>query len=226
MKWLWIAVVAALASRGTAIDCSLVSGYDRFGGDIQPLGAGFRNASSPQECCSLCNATVNCQYFSYAPHSSVVGEFPPHNCWLKSSAGVLQPNPRRTSSGHGPNEANPCKGLDVATHKWCDLTLGVPERVQAAIDAMNITEKLQQISTYTPAVQPAIPRLNWPAYSYHSEGLHGLRRTSNINKFSTVFPQTTALASTFNMSVIRSMAQVRVHIKHGCWCTIVDLAHR
>ena len=61
------------------------------GGDLMPLGAGFRNASTPKDCCEQCAAESKCHFFSFSS-SNEVGNHkgPAHNCWLKSTTGRSQ----------------------------------------------------------------------------------------------------------------------------------------
>jgi hypothetical protein len=78
----------------TAVECDRAefdTGVDFMGGDIAPLGSGFRNASSAEHCCQLCLNTSTCAYFSFGGKEELPSflpggpAFPPHNCWLKSS---------------------------------------------------------------------------------------------------------------------------------------------
>ena len=55
----------------------------------------------------------------------------------------------------------------------------------------------------------AIPRLDWPEYGYHSEGLHGLRDSMDAAALpSTIFPQTTGMAATGNLTLVAEMGRV------------------
>ena len=60
-----------------------------------------------------------------------------------------------------------------ATKPWCDVTKTSAERAALLVKAMTLPEKISQISTYTPATVPGVERIGLPAFSYHSEGLHG-----------------------------------------------------
>ena len=81
--------------------------------------------------------------------------------------------------------------------------------MDALIAAMNLQDKIAQISTYTPSTVPGVKRIGLPAYSYHSEGLHGLRDSmSTVSQPCTVFPQTTGMAATGNLSLISTMGEV------------------
>lgn len=74
------------------------------------------------------------------------------------------------------------------------------------VDALTLEEKVSQISTYTPSTVPGVERVGLPAFSYHSEGLHGLRNSFDTVGFNaTLFPQVTAMAATGNMSLIHHM---------------------
>eukprot|EP00750_Incisomonas_marina_P002966 INCI12791.2.p1 GENE.INCI12791.2~~INCI12791.2.p1 ORF type:complete len:714 (-),score=113.51 INCI12791.2:1394-3535(-) len=71
-------------------------------------------------------------------------------------------------------------------------------------------KKVQLIGGIGGGITPATPRLGVPAYQYHSEGLHGLRdsckQQSERPLYSTMFPQVTAMAATFNMTLVAAMA--------------------
>ena len=207
-----------LVAAATTCAGPVESGVDFYGGDIEPLGAGFRNASSVAACCAACSATTGCAYFSFTSESAGVEEKKqPHNCWLKSSFGSRRTDAERTSgavSGNLPPAPTegippPCANKSLATHPWCDVTKTSLQRARAAIALMTTAEKAGQLSTWTPKIVPGIPRLDWPEYSYHSEGLHGLRNSVEAGGVpSTIFPQTTAMAATGNLSMVAEMGRV------------------
>jgi hypothetical protein len=179
-----------------------------MGGDIQPLGVGFRNATTVADCCSQCVATPSCKFFAFAPPTHVdVAVGPKHNCWLKSSYESRKRNTGRTSGGQTlpPTPAPPvpagdaCNGgpdgcpLGAGQCPWCNVTAPVAVRVQALLSALTLAEKIAQISTYTPKTVPGVPRVGLPPFSYHSEGLHGVRcaGAKTLGLVATLFPQTT-----------------------------------
>jgi hypothetical protein len=185
---------ALLATIGLAVGantCWQASG-DLFGGDLEPLGTGFRNASHIGACCEECYASPMCKFFAYAPdhdHGQVGSgvPYPKHNCWLKATAGTPRGDSARQHggvSGTGPPTPGPpmppvpppCTGTGPQP-PWCNLSLSIDARVAAALAEMTVAEKAGQIATETPDVNPGVPRINFPAYSYHSEGLHGLRKS-------------------------------------------------
>ena len=208
--------MAALTSLFTAAVATVCGpsepDTDFYGGDLQPLGAGFRNASSVGACCTACQQTNECNYFSYSPkHGPEKG--PAHNCWLKATLEKRQHNADRQSASRtntpAPPPPSPCFNLSIADHPWCDATLSPSARAAAAVSAMTLDEKCEQLSTFTPKTCPGVKRLDWPEYGYHSEGLHGLRTTMEAAGLpATVFPQTTAMAATGNLSLIREMGRV------------------
>jgi beta-glucosidase-like glycosyl hydrolase len=233
---LLVAVVAA------APECSLEEhGVDFDEGDIQPLGSGFRNATSAGDCCSQCAAVAGCLYYSYSGSNSQEGGvapaqgrrhsprhtapspvFPPHNCWLKSSFGARVKKGGRTSGAVGPLPPTPapappwpdaCNGaagcpLGAGRCAWCDVSAPVAARVAALVAALTLAEKVVQISTFTPGTVPGAPRVGLPPFSYHSEGLHGVRCAGpkTLGLVATLFPQTTAMAAAANVSLVRDMA--------------------
>jgi hypothetical protein len=97
----------------------------------------------------------------------------------------------------------------VPTAPWCNTSLSIDQRVAAVIKALTIEEKIVQVSTFTPHTVPGVDRIGLPAFSYHSEGLHGIRRSRDVEDWNaTIFPQTTALAATGNISMIWAMGGV------------------
>ena len=200
----------SLASDAPAACSSTFGGYDLMGGDLLPLGRGFRNASSPSDCCRMCSETPGCAFFSAtkAGETAQTAGYPPHNCWLKASAGKPRAAHDRVCGAAGALPLPPPPGHDTEpdacfpkpTAPWCDTTKPFATRVSALVSALTLPEKVAQISTYTPSTVPGVPRLGLPPFSYHSEGLHGLRNSFDTLGFNaTLFPQVTAMAATGNM---------------------------
>ena len=200
----------SLASDAPAACSSTFGGYDLMGGDLLPLGRGFRNASSPSDCCRMCSETPGCAFFSAtkAGETAQAAGYPPHNCWLKASAGKPRATHDRVCGAAGALPLPPPPGHDTEpdacfpkpTAPWCDTTKPFATRVSALVSALTLPEKVAQISTYTPSTVPGVPRLGLPPFSYHSEGLHGLRNSFDTLGFNaTLFPQVTAMAATGNM---------------------------
>ena len=220
------------ATAASTCGTTFETNTDYFGGDIVPLGAGFRNATSVGDCCRQCDALSSCRYYSYAPKPAGGS----HNCWLKSrrsnpthtsgrtsgsvvAPGIVPPCANKSIATHtsgrtsgsvvAPGIVPPCANKSIATHPWCDATLTPLARAKAVISLMTVAEKAAQLATWTPGIAPGIPRLDWPAYGYHSEGLHGLRNSMDAASLpATIFPQTTAMAATGNLSKIHEMGRV------------------
>ena len=55
---------------------------------------------------------------------------------------------------------------------------------------------------------PPVPRIGLPGYSYHTEGLHGLRDSYIAGLNATLFPQVTAMAATANATLVHEMARI------------------
>ena len=82
------------------------------------------------------------------------------------------------------------------TAAWCNTSLPFPARAALLVAALTLDEKIQQLSTFTPGTVPGVARVGLPPFSYHSEGLHGLRNSyDTLGLNATLFPQTTALAA-------------------------------
>ena len=91
---------------------------------------------------------------------------------------------------------------------WCNTSKPFDERVSILVGALSVAEKCEQISTFTPKTVPGVPRVGLPPFSYHSEGLHGLRNSFDTVGFNaTVFPQVTAMAAAGNFSLIAAMGR-------------------
>ena len=225
-----LAAAATASSAPPAAQCSAktqVAGQDLYGGDLQPLGRGFRNATDAVDCCRQCSETHGCAFFATSAakgaHTPELPGFPPHNCWLKSTAGVPKAAAGRTS-GCVPTIPSGCSvptptakepdacfppGGKPPTAAWCDTSKSFPTRVASLVSALTLEEKIAQIATYTPSTVPGVPRVGLPSFSYHSEGLHGLRNSfDTLGLNATLFPQVTAMAATGNMSLVKEMGRV------------------
>ena len=236
LLWGFVAVSAA------APQCSLEEhDVDFDEGDIQPLGSGFRNATSAGDCCAQCAAVAGCLYYSYSGSSSQEGGeapaqggrhpprhtasssvFPPHNCWLKASFGARVKRGGRTSGAVGPlpptpapappwpDACNGAAGCPLGAQgqcAWCDVSAPVAARVAALVAALTLAEKVVQISTFTPGTVPGAPRVGLPPFSYHSEGLHGVRCAGpkTLGLVATLFPQVlTGAFAFFNLLTTNS----------------------
>jgi beta-glucosidase-like glycosyl hydrolase len=97
---------------------------------------------------------------------------------------------------------------------FCDASKPVSARAKDLVARLNLTEKFQQLSTYSFAkaycnrFTPPVPRIGLPGYTYHTEGLHGMRDGYISGLNTTLFPQVTAMAATANASLIHEMARV------------------
>lgn len=79
-----------------------------------------------------------------------------------------------------------------------DRTRSPRERAQALVAEMTLSEKIGQLMDKAPAIE----RLGIKAYSWWNECLHGMAR----NGTATVFPQSIALAATFDLPLMRRVA--------------------
>jgi beta-glucosidase len=78
--------------------------------------------------------------------------------------------------------------------------LSAAERAADLVSQMTLEEKAGQLRH----AAPAIPRLSVPAYNWWNEGLHGVARAGEA----TVFPQAVGLAATFDIGLMREVADV------------------
>ena len=137
------------AAAGT---CNAFTGVDYEYGDLRPLGAGFRNASSAADCCAQCYmaAAQGCKYYSFAPdaqpssrldvsskdtprESRPVG--PPHNCWLKSGGTPVR---RDRTSGNIAGTIWPAHR--IVSVSWRSFRPGVPPHHAAKHYVVRIDE--------------------------------------------------------------------------------------
>ena len=90
------------------------------------------------------------------------------------------------------------KGRAQENHAWFDPSLPFEERADLLIAQMTLEEKISQVVNQA----PAIPRLGIPGYNWWNEALHGVAR----NGKATIFPQSIALAATFDPGLAYEVA--------------------
>eukprot|EP00051_Salpingoeca_urceolata_P013228 m.165245 g.165245 ORF g.165245 m.165245 type:complete len:958 (+) comp17737_c0_seq1:57-2930(+) len=108
-----------------------------------------------------------------------------------------------------PARPNPCANVSIASLPFCDVSKPPEERAADLVSRMTAAEKVTQISTYSftsnhSGFVPGVPRLGVAAYTYHTEGLHGVRDSCDAP--STLYPQVTAMIATGNMTLVNEMA--------------------
>src|SRR3954468_23361684 len=94
-----------------------------------------------------------------------------------------------------------CKDLKKgAACKFLEPILTPQERAADLVSRMTLEEKAAQLGH----TAPAIPRLGVPEYNWWNEGLHGVARAD----IATVFPQAIGMAATWDVPLMRQMANV------------------
>ena len=137
-----------------------------------------------------------------------------------------------TDSGSDPADTATDTGTgadtDTATtsHLDSEIIQAFEERATALVAQMTLEEKVSQMGHKAPAIE----RLDIPAHNWWNEALHGVARSD----IATVFPQAIALASTFDPSLIRQMADatsIEARVKHNVdgkdltyWSPTINLA--
>ena len=81
-----------------------------------------------------------------------------------------------------------------------EINMDYTKQAKELVAKMTIDEKLSQMRYDSPAIE----RLNIPAYNWWNECLHGLAR----NGVATVFPQSIAMAASFNKELINEVGAV------------------
>lgn len=85
----------------------------------------------------------------------------------------------------------------MAQQDFRNSKLSDDERAQLLLNQLTLDEKLGMMEHHNPAIK----RLEIPAYSWWNEALHGVAR----NGFATVYPMPTALAATFDDRLVEKM---------------------
>ncbi len=89
---------------------------------------------------------------------------------------------------------------DAAPPLYLDPTKDFEARARDLVSRMTVAEKVSQLTNEA----AAIPRLGVPQYEWWNECLHGVGRAG----VATVFPQAIGLAATFDVPLVREMAEV------------------
>ena len=118
--------------------------------------------------------------------------------WLRVL--LLQAAARPAAAGKPPSPPLPLVvACSVPGMQFCDRSLPIAARAADLVGLLTLPEKIAQLSTYSFAKKyshrftPPVPRIGLPGYSYHTEGLHGIRDAyvaGGIN--ATMYPQVTA----------------------------------
>ena len=85
----------------------------------------------------------------------------------------------------------------VAQQEFRNPNLSIDERAQQLLNQLTLEEKLGMMEHQNPAIE----RLDIPAYSWWNEALHGVAR----NGYATVYPMPIALAATFDDKAVQEM---------------------
>lgn len=92
------------------------------------------------------------------------------------------------------------KGIAQLNNDFTNENLSLDLRVSNMVAQLSLTEKISLLGYNS----QSIPRLGIPAYNWWNEALHGVARAG----VATVFPQSIAMAATFNDSLIGATANV------------------
>jgi beta-glucosidase len=103
-----------------------------------------------------------------------------------------------TPTAENPTNATPVSVPPPGPPIYKDPDRPIPERVADLISRMTVEEKISLLDMDSPGV----PRLEVPAYSWWSEGIHGVSRAGRA----TMFPQVIGLAATWNTNLLFRVA--------------------
>ena len=113
-----------------------------------------------------------------------------------------------------PPDFLPCwANASLAALPFCNPSLSAPARAKDLASRLTLAEKFTQFGVLNQSartVGAAVPRLGVATYTYHSEGLHGIR-TACIDVpgvATTLFPQVTGMAATGNLSLMGAMGSM------------------
>eukprot|EP00729_Bicosta_minor_P013999 gene13999-16097_t len=88
----------------------------------------------------------------------------------------------------------------TTSYPWCDHTMAPEARAKLVVANLNDTEK----SGILVNGAAGIPRINWPAYQWWSEALHGVARDG----VATSFPQICGVGASYNRTLFHAIGDV------------------
>ena len=100
--------------------------------------------------------------------------------------------------GSAAAETPPCP--TTSAHPWCDTTKSLEARVAMLVKDLSNEEKA---GLFTNGVK-GIARIDWPAYNWWSEALHGVARDG----IATSFPQIGLVAASYNRTLWHTIGDV------------------
>jgi len=166
--------------------------------------------TSSQACCDFCAKTAGCTAWTWNGLDAGGGHgnrqcYAKLNCTTPkpSDAGVTSggavplPPPPPTPPTPPPTPPTP---PPAGSTPWFDPSLPPLARAAALVGALTLAEKVLQLVVDAPAV----PRVGLPSYHWRSNVLHGLVD----NGASTMFPQATGLAATFDAPALHGAARI------------------
>ena len=162
---------------------------------------------SAADCCAFCARTEGCTAWTWNGLDGGGGHgnkqcYAKYNCTspqkndagLTSGGAVPLPPPPPTPT------PTPTPPTPWPSTPWFDVSLPPPTRAAALVAALTLSEKVAQMVVDAPAVG----RVGLPAYHWRSNVLHGLVD----NGASTMFPQATGLAATFDVDALHGAARI------------------
>ena len=104
-----------------------------------------------------------------------------------------------------------CHTSPLSSHKVCDTSLSVNDRVASLINSFTLEEKISNLVS----TSSGSPRLGLPSYQWWNEALHGVGSSPGVHfpptgnfSYATSFPSPILTAASFDDTLIRDVARV------------------
>eukprot|EP00037_Helgoeca_nana_P012432 m.112865 g.112865 ORF g.112865 m.112865 type:complete len:481 (+) comp21444_c0_seq1:620-2062(+) len=205
---MWGVLIGLYFAGAAAATCTTMADADCAGGDIDKIN----NATmTPGECCALCAAHPECVV------AVVATDHTPVQCMLKSAECVSQPSANRIkccstdpAQCRPPPPPPPYACPKALLPRFCNVSLGIGDRVAELVGSMTTAEKIAQVGSNG---VPTIERLGIPSYQWWGEALHGVCSSPSVTfrpptPNGTSFPEPIGTASSFDKELFHAAGKV------------------